>query len=193
MVRKVNKNAMRLHRHVRVRGKISGTPERPRLNVFRSASNIYAQIIDDVTGKTLASANSLEKDFECEGTKTDAANRALAGLSMGGLETMESFMAYPAMFGYINVMSSGWFTNNREMYANGEKRLNEIAATLNKTAKLLLFTQGGPEDIAYNNGKEMLKVFDKCGIKYEFSEMPGGHSWHVWRHDLHNLAPRLFK
>ena len=126
-------------------------------------------------------------------TKTDAANRALAGLSMGGLETMESFMAYPDMFGYINVMSSGWFANNREMYANGEKRLNEIATTLNKTAKLLLFTQGGPEDIAYNNGKEMLKVFDKCGIKYEFSEMPGGHSWHVWRHDLHNLAPRLFK
>lgn len=126
-------------------------------------------------------------------TKTDAANRALAGLSMGGLETMESFMAYPDMFGYINVMSSGWFANNREMYANGEKRLNEIAATLNKTAKLLLFTQGGLEDIAYNNGKEMLKVFDKCGIKYEFSEMPGGHSWHVWRHDLHNLAPRLFK
>ena len=79
------------------------------------------------------------------------------------------------------------------MYANGEKHLKEIATTLNKTAKLLLFTQGGPEDIAYNNGKEMLKVFDKCGIKYEFSEMPGGHSWHVWRHDLHNLAPRLFK
>ena len=126
-------------------------------------------------------------------TKTDAANRALAGLSMGGLETLESFMAYPDMFGYINVMSSGWFANDREMFANGEKRLNEIAATLNKTAKLLLFTQGGPEDIAYNNGKEMLKVFDKCGIKYEFSEMPGGHSWHVWRHDLHNLAPRLFK
>ena len=131
--------------------------------------------------------------FTSQNNSLNATNRALAGLSMGGLETMESFMAYPAMFGYINVMSSGWFANNREMYANGEKRLNEIAATLNKTAKLLLFTQGGPEDIAYNNGKEMLKVFDKCGIKYEFSEMPGGHSWHVWRHDLHNLAPRLFK
>ena len=74
MVKTVNKKAMRLHRHVRVRGKISGTPERPRLNVFRSASNIYAQIIDDVTGKTLAAANSLEKDFEgacgnCEAAK----------------------------------------------------------------------------------------------------------------------------
>ena len=52
MVSKVNKNAKRLHRHVRVRGKISGTTERPRLNVFRSNANIYAQIIDDVNGVT---------------------------------------------------------------------------------------------------------------------------------------------
>ena len=50
MVKTVNKKAMRLHRHVRVRGKISGTPECPRLNVFRSNANIYAQIIDDVNG-----------------------------------------------------------------------------------------------------------------------------------------------
>ncbi|MBQ7802083.1 MAG: 50S ribosomal protein L18, partial [Oscillospiraceae bacterium] len=47
MVSKIDKKAMRLKRHVRVRGKISGTPERPRLNVFRSNANIYAQIIDD--------------------------------------------------------------------------------------------------------------------------------------------------
>ena len=64
MVRKVNKKAMRLHRHVRVRGKVSGTPERPRLNVFRSNANIYAQIIDDVNGVTLVAANTLEKGFE---------------------------------------------------------------------------------------------------------------------------------
>ena len=74
MVSKINKKAMRMHRHVRVRGKISGTPERPRLNVFRSNANIYAQIIDDVNGVTLASANTLEKEFEgftgnCEGAK----------------------------------------------------------------------------------------------------------------------------
>ena len=74
MVSKIDKNAMRLKRHVRVRGKISGTPERPRLNVFRSNANIYAQIIDDVNGVTLASANTLEKEFEgltgnCEGAR----------------------------------------------------------------------------------------------------------------------------
>ena len=75
MVSKINKNAMRLKRHIRVRGKISGTPECPRLNVFRSNANIYAQIIDDVNGVTLVSASSLEKDFACEGTKSDAAKQ----------------------------------------------------------------------------------------------------------------------
>ena len=73
MIKRPNTNAQRLKRHKRVRGKISGTPERPRLNVFRSETNIYAQIIDDVAGKTLVSASSLEKSFHCDGTKTDAA------------------------------------------------------------------------------------------------------------------------
>ena len=73
MIKRPDTNAQRLKRHKRVRGKISGTPERPRLNVFRSETNIYAQIIDDVAGKTLVSASSLEKNFNCDGTKTDAA------------------------------------------------------------------------------------------------------------------------
>ena len=75
MVSKVNKNAMRLKRHVRVRGKVSGTPERPRLNVFRSNANIYAQIIDDVNGVTLVSANTLEKDFEGAAGNCEAAKK----------------------------------------------------------------------------------------------------------------------
>ena len=73
MVNKADTNKARLRRHKRVRGKISGTAECPRLNVFRSSANIYAQIIDDVAGKTLVSASSLEKSFHCDGTKTDAA------------------------------------------------------------------------------------------------------------------------
>ena len=64
MVKTFDKNAQRMKRHTRVRGKISGTPERPRLNVYRSNANIYAQIIDDVNGVTLAAAASNEKDFE---------------------------------------------------------------------------------------------------------------------------------
>ena len=75
MVKNVNKKAMRLHRHVRVRGKISGTPECPRLNVFRSNANIYAQIIDDVNGVTLASASTLEKEFEGATGNAEAAKK----------------------------------------------------------------------------------------------------------------------
>ena len=75
MVKTVNKKAMRLHRHVRVRGKISGTPECPRLNVFRSNANIYAQIIDDVNGVTLVSANTLEKNFEGATGNAEAAKK----------------------------------------------------------------------------------------------------------------------
>ena len=74
MISKIDKNAQRLKRPIRGRGKISGTPERPRLNVFRSNANIYAQIIDDVNGVTLAAASTLDKEFEgatgnCEAAK----------------------------------------------------------------------------------------------------------------------------
>ena len=75
MVKRIDKNAMRLKRHVRVRGKISGTPECPRLNVFRSNANIYAQIIDDVNGVTLASASTLEKGFEGATGNAEAAKK----------------------------------------------------------------------------------------------------------------------
>ncbi len=75
MINRPDTNAQRLKRHKRVRSKISGTPERPRLNVFRSETNIYAQIIDDVAGVTLVSASSQEKGFACDGTKTDAAKK----------------------------------------------------------------------------------------------------------------------
>ena len=81
MVKRINKNAMRLKRHVRVRGKISGTPECPRLNVFRSNVNIYAQIIDDVNGVTLVAANTLEKDFEGATGNIEAAKKVGAVLA----------------------------------------------------------------------------------------------------------------
>lgn len=61
MITKPNKNEIRLRKHVRVRKKIEGTPERPRLNVFRSLNHIYAQIIDDTTGNTLAAASTLDE------------------------------------------------------------------------------------------------------------------------------------
>ncbi len=75
MIKRPNTNAQRLKRHKRVRGKISGTPECPRLNVFRSETNIYAQVIDDVAGKTLVSASSLDKAFEGSGSNIEGAKK----------------------------------------------------------------------------------------------------------------------
>ena len=73
MIKRPNTNAQRIKRHKRVRAKISGTPEMPRLNVFRSEANIYAQVIDDVSGKTLVSASSLDKDIQGYGGNIAAA------------------------------------------------------------------------------------------------------------------------
>ena len=73
MIKRPNTTAQRLKRHKRVRAKISGTPEMPRLNVFRSEANIYAQVIDDVNGVTLASASSLDKAIEGYGGNIAAA------------------------------------------------------------------------------------------------------------------------
>ncbi|MGL5977493.1 MAG: 50S ribosomal protein L18 [Erysipelotrichaceae bacterium] len=73
MLKKVSKNDVRQRRHARVRAKITGTAECPRLNVFRSNAHIHAQIIDDVNGKTLAAASSVELKLEQGGNKEAAA------------------------------------------------------------------------------------------------------------------------
>lgn len=70
-----NRKEARLNRHRRVRGKVSGTAACPRLNVFRSAKHIYAQLIDDVNGVTLAAASSLDKEFEGYGGNKEAAHK----------------------------------------------------------------------------------------------------------------------
>ena len=74
MINRPDTRGQRITRHARVRGKISGTAERPRLSVFRSEKNIYAQIIDDVAGNTLVAASSVEKDFG-PGSNKEAARK----------------------------------------------------------------------------------------------------------------------
>ena len=77
MISKIDKNAVRQKRHLRVRNKLSGTAERPRFNVYRSTNNVNVQIIDDVKGVTLVSCSTLDKDMvaKVKGmTKSEAAN-----------------------------------------------------------------------------------------------------------------------
>lgn len=78
MITKNDKNAVRKKRHSRVRTKVSGTAARPRLNVFRSNKHIYAQLIDDTNGVTIASASSMDKAFESD-TKANAEAAAKVG------------------------------------------------------------------------------------------------------------------
>jgi large subunit ribosomal protein L18 len=70
-----NRHVARARRHRRVRKKIRGTAQRPRLSVFRSNKHVYAQVIDDVNGRTVASASTVEKDFEGATSTVDAAKK----------------------------------------------------------------------------------------------------------------------
>lgn len=73
MIKKEVRNDLRIRRHMRVRAKISGTTECPRLCVFRSNKGIYAQIIDDTAGKTLAQASTLDKEIKTKASNIEAA------------------------------------------------------------------------------------------------------------------------
>ena len=86
MIKRPDTKGQRMKRHNRVRGKISGTPERPRLCVFRSENHIYAQIIDDVAGNTLVSASTVEKGFEGLGSNCDAAKKVGATVAERALK-----------------------------------------------------------------------------------------------------------
>ena len=86
MIKRPDTKGQRLKRHARVRGKISGTAESPRLSVFRSERNIYAQIIDDVAGNTLCSASTVEKGFEGNGGNVEAAKKIGETIAKRALE-----------------------------------------------------------------------------------------------------------
>ena len=86
MVSRPDSNKARLKRHTRVRSKVSGTAECPRLDVFRSLQNIYAQLIDDTTGTTLASASTVEKEFKEYGGNKEAARAVGKKLAERALE-----------------------------------------------------------------------------------------------------------
>ena len=80
MINKVSKNVTRQKRHLRIRQTVVGTAEKPRLNVFRSNTNIYAQVIDDLTGKTLCSASSLDKELALKNGSNVEAAKAVGDL-----------------------------------------------------------------------------------------------------------------
>jgi enterochelin esterase-like enzyme len=132
----------------------------------------------------------VEENYRAE---NNPQSKALAGLSMGGLQTLHAGVKNHEMFSYLGVFSSGWFANNATLSDPQYKFMKENTSAINDDIKLFWVAMGGKEDIAYENCKVMLKKFDEIGIKYEYSEYPGGHTWPVWRNNLYKFAPLLFR
>jgi enterochelin esterase-like enzyme len=122
-----------------------------------------------------------------------AGDRALAGLSMGGLQTLYAGVRNSDMFSYLGVFSSGWWANQPNLAQPQYDFMKDNRDMINKNVKRFWIVMGGKEDIAHDNCKIMLGKFDEMGIKYSYSEYPGGHTWPVWRNNLYNFAQVLFK
>src|SRR5699024_2216268 len=97
---KPDKNKLRLKRHRRIRGKISGTAERPRLSIFRSNKNIYAQLIDDVAGVTLASASTLDENVS-DASKVEQAAAVVKAIAEAAKSKIHTTIKYERR-GYVN-------------------------------------------------------------------------------------------
>jgi len=133
----------------------------------------------------------IEKNYR---VKTEAKDRALAGLSMGGIQTLYAGVNNTDLFSYLGVFSSGWIQPMQKDIADSQYAfMKNNADKINGNLTQFWISQGGKEDIAWKNCQTMLSKFDEMKIKYTYSEYPGGHSWPVWRNNLYNFAQLLFK
>jgi enterochelin esterase-like enzyme len=98
------------------------------------------------------------------------------------------------MFSYLGVFSSGWIMPAQKNLADTQYDfMRNNLDKINGNLKQLWISMGGKEDIAYSNCQTMMSKFDELGIKYAYSEYPGGHTWPVWRNNLYNFAQLLFR
>jgi len=132
----------------------------------------------------------VEKNYR---VKTEAQYRALAGLSMGGIQTLYAGVRNTDMFSYLGVFSSGWFANQKDLTEPQYEYWEKNADNINSNLKAFWISQGGKEDIAWQNCQLMCSKLDEMKIKYSYSEYPGGHTWPVWRNNFFNFAQILFK
>jgi len=122
-------------------------------------------------------------------TKRD--DKAFAGLSMGGLQALNIALFNPEKFGYVLPLSTGYFPP--QLKTLEEKYIAQLKNPEINKLKLFWIAMGGEMDIAYQNGKNVLALFDKYGVKYETNDYPAGHTFITWRHNLLEFAPLLFK
>lgn len=123
---------------------------------------------------------------------TDKNNRAIAGLSMGGMHTQTITNTNPGKFGYIGVMSMGLMNDRRWANYNEEEHKKQLKALQDSGVKLY-WIACGKEDFLIESVNNLRKLYDGMGFKYEYVETTGGHTWTNWRIYLAELSPKLFR
>lgn len=118
-------------------------------------------------------------------------HRAVAGLSMGGVQTLNLALWNPGLFSYVYPMSTGYFENSIKEFE--EKHTDILKNPLVNQFKLFTIGMGKDDPLAYKNNKNMMALFDKFGVKYNYRETEGSHTFLVWRENLAYLAPLLFR
>ncbi|QJW90358.1 esterase [Spirosoma taeanense] len=130
----------------------------------------------------------VEKSYR---TLANRENRAIAGLSMGGFQTLDLTLGHPELFNYVGVFSSGFFGSSIDeaetTYARGLQDAN-----FNK-GKKLFWIEIGKDDFVMDANKKTLALLDKHQIKYQYRETDGGHTWINWRQYLNEFTPNLFR
>ncbi|MBV9849695.1 MAG: esterase [Armatimonadetes bacterium] len=116
-------------------------------------------------------------------------NRALAGLSMGGIQTLNIGLTHLDRFRYLGVFSSGWFPSDLQAFET--KYGNTLGST--NTPPKLFWMAYGETDIARPQAEKVLQMFDRHGFKYVSERTEGGHTWINWRRYLNEFAPLLFR
>ena len=132
----------------------------------------------------------VEKNFR---VLTGRDNRAIAGLSMGGGQTLRVLTSHPNQFAYVAVWSAGvnpqtapdWETRNAAFLDSAEK--------INKQVKVLRINVGEKDPLAFNGSKNLAGILSRRGIRNELQISAGGHTWINWRHYLNDYAPLLFR
>jgi enterochelin esterase-like enzyme len=121
----------------------------------------------------------------------DSEHRALAGLSMGGGQTLRAILRHPDQFAYVGVWSSGIVQKVEDFEKQNEAFLGK-AEEVNRQMKLFSISVGD-QDAALAGSKNLSELLKKRGIKNELNTSGGGHTWINWRHYLNDFAPRLFQ
>ena len=141
----------------------------------------YKQLFNDIIPY-------IESHYKVSDKRED---RAFAGLSMGGIQALNVALFHPEKFSYVLPLSTGYFPP--QLKTLEEKYNSALKNPEINNLKLFWIAMGGEKDIAYANGKNVLALFDKYGIKYKTFDYPAGHTFITWRHNLYEFAPLLFR